>query len=346
MKAVVLLSGGMDSALAAKVVEEQGIEVHGISFQSPFCICNSKSHLYQCGALFFAQKMDIPIKINMRSDAYLQMVQDPRFGYGKFMNPCIDCQIYSLTKAAEYAKQINATFLITGEILGESPDPQIIATLLQIEREAGLSRQILRPLSIKHFPPTEVEAAGIIDRDQLIQYQGIHQNVKLEPGKPVDSTHLICASGGCLLSNQIFAQRLKDYFIHNPKGKMEDMKWLKIGTHYRIESYKVILANNEQENQILEEFTRSNDLIIDHQDENSNLMIIQAFFLHDDDSLNTEQFSKDQVKVLSHAVQIAIKNFKLSTTPSSIILRRKPNLIQPILVPFEDNFNPDDYKIA
>ena len=164
-RAVVLMSGGLDSAIAAKLIKDQGIEIFGLNFHSPFCICNTQSKNNQCGAAFFGKKVDIPIKIVSKGNDYLEIIKNPKFGYGKNLNPCIDCRIHILKKAKEYADEIGAEFLITGDVLGQRPKSQTMRALKTIEKESCLDGLILRPLSAHLLPETIAEKKNIVGFD-------------------------------------------------------------------------------------------------------------------------------------------------------------------------------------
>ncbi|MCP2604965.1 7-cyano-7-deazaguanine synthase, partial [Candidatus Aminicenantes bacterium AH-873-B07] len=159
MKALALLSGGLDSTLAVKLVLEQGIDVIAIKFTSPFCLCNQKG---KCYAIEVAKKFDIPIKVINKGKEYLKIIKNPKYGYGSGMNPCIDCRIFMLRKAKKYAKELGAKFIFTGEVLNERPMSQHFKALKIIEKEAGLKGKIVRPLSAKLLPKTEAEKKGWI----------------------------------------------------------------------------------------------------------------------------------------------------------------------------------------
>ncbi len=153
-KALALLSGGLDSTLAVKVMLDQGIAVEALNFTSPFCTCTSKNSGCKSEAVRVAEEFGIPIKVMNKGIEYLEIVRKPRHGYGKGMNPCVDCRIFLLRKAKEYMAESGADFVITGEVLGQRPMSQRRDTLRVIERESGLEGLLLRPLSAKHFKPT------------------------------------------------------------------------------------------------------------------------------------------------------------------------------------------------
>ena len=203
MKALGLLSGGLDSTLAVKMVLESGLEVEALNFVTPFCQCSKGG----CGASEAAKTFKIPLKIVSAGTDYLRVVRNPRFGYGKNLNPCIDCRIFMLKKAKRYAKQIGAKFIFTGEVLGQRPMSQHRPALALIEKEAGLQGKIVRPLSAKLLPKTEAEEKGFIDEEALRDISGRSRKRQIEMTKEFNITNYPCAGGGCLLTDKEFAQQ-------------------------------------------------------------------------------------------------------------------------------------------
>ena len=279
VKAVVLLSGGLDSALAAQIVKDQGVEVFGLNFHSPFCVCNTAKTNFECGALFFAQKIDIPIKFKNKDDEYLRLVKNPKFGYGKNLNPCIDCRIYILKYAKQYADEIGASFVITGEVLGQRPKSQTLNAINIIDRESGMAGNILRPLSAKLFKETNIEESGIVDREKLFEIQGRSRNIQLELGKEFNLIRAYCASGGCLLTDKNFSRKVRDYFKYTKDEdiKMEDMHILKIGRHFRHGTAKIIVGKNQSDNHWLEARAKKGDILIQMRDVVGPTTIIYDF---------------------------------------------------------------------
>ncbi len=266
LKAVSLLSGGLDSTIATQLILNQGIVVHGINFHSPFCTCNSGSKLHPCSAAHLAKKLKVPIKILPKGDDYLKLILNPRFGYGKNMNPCIDCRIYILKKAKEYADQIGAGFLITGEVLGQRPKSQTLNALKIIDEESGLKGLIVRPLSAGLLPPTIPEMNGVVHRDELLKIQGRRRNTQVEIGRRYKLIESYCAGGGCLLTDKNFCKKLKDYFHHASRLRMADILYLKIGRHYRYNGIKIISGRNEIENKKITAWARENDVLLELRD--------------------------------------------------------------------------------
>ena len=169
MRAISLLSGGLDSSLATKMVLDQGIEVVALKFTSPFCNCDSGG---TCHAAKIAHELGIEMINVAKGEEYLEVVKNPKHGRGSEMNPCIDCRIYMLRKAKVIADQIDAQFLFTGEVLGQRPMSQHRKALELIDRATGLQGKLLRPLSAKLFPPTEAEKMGWVDREKLLAISG------------------------------------------------------------------------------------------------------------------------------------------------------------------------------
>lgn len=275
-KAVVLLSGGLDSAIAARLVMDQGINLVALNFHSPFCTCASNSKYNQCGAVYFASKLNIPIKTISKGDDYLEIVKNPKFGYGKNINPCIDCRIHIIEKTKEFMREIGAEFIVTGEVLGQRPKSQMLHALQTIERETQMEGKILRPLSAKLLPPTEVEQKGIVDREKLLAISGRRRNIQVELGKNYELIHQYCAGGGCRLTDKNFARKLRDYFDFNPVPRMKDMKFLKIGRHFRYDGVKIIVGKDEHENKMLEAWAGDSDALITVKDIVGPTTLIQA----------------------------------------------------------------------
>ena len=156
MKALALLSGGLDSTLAVKLILDQGIDVIALNFTSPFCLCGRGG----CGAVEGATRFKIPYKIINNGKEYLKVLRNTKHVYGRNMNPCIDCRIFMLKSAKKYAKEIGASFIFTGEVLDQRPMSQHKKAIDIIEKETGLKGKILRPLSAKLLPKTEAEKKG------------------------------------------------------------------------------------------------------------------------------------------------------------------------------------------
>lgn len=262
-KALALLSGGLDSTLAVKVMLEQGVMVEALNFTSPFCTCTGKNAGCKSEAVRVAEEFNIPIKVLHKGLDYLEVVRNPRHGYGKGLNPCIDCRIFLLRKAKEYMTESGADFVITGEVLGQRPMSQRRDTLRVIERESGLEGLLLRPLSAKHFAPTIPEQEGWVDREKLLAIQGRSRKEQMQLADELDVKNYPCPAGGCLLTETSFAPKVKDVFDHSDELNLRDFRLLKVGRHLRLGARtKLIIGRNEAENNLLESTPQPGEALI------------------------------------------------------------------------------------
>ena len=263
IKAVGLLSGGLDSTLAAKLILEQGIDVHAINFTSPFCTCTPKSA--GCAAAVTAVKTlgGIPLKRVAMKDEYLEMVQNPVYGYGKRMNPCIDCRIMKIKRAGEFMREIGASFLFTGEVLGQRPMSQHKRAISMIDRESGLKGYILRPLSANHFEPTVPELNGWVKREKLLGISGRSRKPQMALAAEKDIRDYPCPAGGCLLTDKHFSEKMRDYLEFTDRPSIKDIPLLKVGRHFRLAGgEKLIVARDEQECKSLMNLFREGDHLL------------------------------------------------------------------------------------
>jgi len=255
-KAVVLLSGGLDSTLAACIIKEQGIEVEAVNFQTIFGCCKDDA-----GAV--ARSLGIGYTTLKVGDDYLKLVQKPKFGYGRGMNPCIDCRGYMFDMAKKFMDQIGASFLISGEVLGQRPMSQKKRDFVRIEAETGLAGLIVRPLSAKRLPPTEPEKQGILDREKLYGIQGRSRSQLMVLARKYGIQNPPQPSTGCALTSPEFSKKVEDVFVHHPDYERWEFEVLRIGRHFRIDAdTKVIVSKNEQQNTFLEALDKSGTFIL------------------------------------------------------------------------------------
>lgn len=253
-KAVALLSGGLDSTLAVKMMLDQGVEVVALNFITPFCNCTAKSSSCKHEASRVAKEFGIPVRVVFKGMEYLRMVQAPVHGYGRGLNPCVDCRIFMHKAAKELMEAEGASFLITGEVLGQRPMSQRRATMEVIERESGTEGLILRPLSAHQFEPTVAENRGLVDRGKLLGITGRSRKEQIKLASELGVIDYPCPAGGCLLTERDFAGKLKDLFDHRPDYDLSDVRLLKIGRHFRLTpKVKAIVGKNEAENETLRE---------------------------------------------------------------------------------------------
>ncbi|MBI5599230.1 MAG: 7-cyano-7-deazaguanine synthase [Deltaproteobacteria bacterium] len=271
-KAVALLSGGLDSTLAVKLMLDQGIEVCALNFTSAFCTCNSggrhKAEGKEHGgcrseARNVAEKFNIPIKVLAKGLDYMEVVRNPRHGYGKGINPCVDCRVYMFSLAKKYMEETGASFIITGEVLGQRPMSQRRDTFRIIEKESGLIGLILRPLSAKHLEPTIPEINGLVDRAKLLDMAGRTRRPQMELADDLRVEDYPCPSGGCLLTDKIFSKKVRDLLDHKNDITTKDLHTLKIGRHFRHNGVKLVVSRNESENAKLKLMAQPGDAVLE-----------------------------------------------------------------------------------
>jgi len=252
-KALVMLSGGLDSRLAVKILQEQ-CAVECVYFDTPF-LTWVHDNLFT-----FAQKEGVKLHVidckkGKNLQEYISIIKNPKYGHGVGMNPCIDCRIFMLKKAKELARKIGADFIATGEVVGERPMSQNLKAMKIIEKESGLEGKLLRPLSAKLLPVTDVEKSGLIKRDKLFGIRGRSRKKQIELAKKFKITYPSPA-GGCLLCEKEFTNKLKDLLEHKKKPTPYDIEVLKIGRHFRVGNCKIIVGRNENENRVLENLAK------------------------------------------------------------------------------------------
>ncbi|MFH1707160.1 MAG: hypothetical protein ABIF71_04500 [Planctomycetota bacterium] len=213
MKAVGLLSGGLDSTLALRIVKDMGIEIHAINFTSPFCSCTSKRSTCSAAAAA-AGKLAIPMQSVALGEEYLAIVRNPPHGYGAGANPCVDCRILKLKKAGEYMSAIGACFLVTGEVVGQRPMSQKLQQLLHIEKEAGLQGLVVRPLSAQALPETIPEQRGWVIRAGFLAITGRSRKPQIGLAAELGIGDYPCPAGGCKLTEKGFSRKVFDLIRH------------------------------------------------------------------------------------------------------------------------------------
>ncbi|MBD3310003.1 DUF814 domain-containing protein [Candidatus Woesearchaeota archaeon] len=244
MKAIGLFSGGLDSMLAVRSVEEQGIRVEAVAFTSPFF--GAKEALMKQ-----AKDNSINLKIMSMDKEFLRMVRQPKHGRGRHLNPCIDCKILMLRQAKKVARKTGARFIFTGEVLDQRPMSQRGPALKVIEKEAGLHGKLLRPLSARLLKETEAEKKGWIDREKLHKICGRSRKKQIQLAKKYKLKGYSTPAGGCLLTQKEYARRIHDLILNRPRAPPADFHLLRYGRHFRKGRNKIIVGRNEQENKAL-----------------------------------------------------------------------------------------------
>lgn len=268
-KAVALLSGGLDSTLAVKLMIDQGIEVHALNFTSAFCTCNSggvNKGGCKSESKRVAEEFGIAIKVVTKGFDYIEIVRNAKHGYGKGMNPCVDCRIYMFRQAKEFMKEIGASFIITGEVLGQRPMSQRKEAFRIIEKESGLEGLILRPLSAKQLEPTIPEKNGLVDRERLLDVLGRSRRQQIDLAEELDINDYPCPSGGCLLTDKIFSKKVRDLLANKKEVSKKDLALLKAGRHFRYEGVKIVVGKNEADNVKLKNLLQPGNTLIEPVD--------------------------------------------------------------------------------
>ena len=255
MKALSVFSGGLDSALAAELIRRFGIDVQAFFFETPF--------FTSLKAKVTADAINLPLKIIDITDRHLDVVKNPPHGYGGNMNPCIDCHALMLRVTGEILEKEGASFIITGDVLGQRPMSQNRAALSIIDKQSGMEGLILRPLSAKHLPVTIPEDKGWVRREDLMDLSGRSRKSQMELAKKLNITEYPSPGGGCLLTEEVFSRRLRDLMSSNPIFDVHDIELLKIGRHFRIgPRTKIIIGRKEDENDAILSSAREEELLI------------------------------------------------------------------------------------
>ena len=266
-KAVALLSGGLDSTLAVRMMLDQGIDVEAVAIKTPFCDFDCGKG---CGQRVreVADELGIKLKTEYFGEEYLRMLKNPKYGYGSGMNPCIDCRGMMYNAAKEHMKKTNADFVITGEVLFQRPMSQNNRALHIIEKETGMECKVLRPLSAKHLPQTDAEKMGLINRENMGDIKGRSRKGQLTLAKHYGMSEVPNAAGGCLLTDPSFSKRVKDIMDHcDGIPTLNDIELLKVGRHFRItHDAKLVVGRNKDENEVIKALVAEGDAIIEVKD--------------------------------------------------------------------------------
>jgi hypothetical protein len=259
-RALALVSGGLDSILAAKLIKLQGIEVIGICFASAFF--GSKN------AEKMAAQIDMPLKVVDFTEEHLLMTKNPKYGYGKNMNPCIDCHAMMLRYAGNLLDELQGDFLITGEVLDQRPMSQNKKSLGIVKKESGFEDKILRPLCAQNLEPTQMEISGLVDRTKLLGISGKSRKPQMELAEMWGIREYPSPAGGCMLTEPQFANRLRDLYKYGKdSAKPIDIGLLKLGRHMRISPYtKIVCTRNADEYSLLGQFLKDEHIIFDTAD--------------------------------------------------------------------------------
>jgi len=258
MKAVALLSGGLDSQLALRLMLAQGIEVHVLHFTSVFAPERDPEH----GAVGVAERCGVPVTVRDVTDELLELVEDPPHGTGSGANPCIDCRIMQLCHARELMEEIGARFVVTGEVLGQRPMSQRRDAMRLIEREAGMEGLVVRPLCAQALDPSLPEQRGWVDRAQLKGFTGRQRTPQMELARELGVTDYPTPAGGCRLTDPNFARRVQDLVARGELSE-QNVRLLQVGRHFRLAAAaKLVVGRDEADNERIEALAGQRDQIL------------------------------------------------------------------------------------
>ncbi|BCX88033.1 tRNA-uridine 2-sulfurtransferase [Methylomarinovum tepidoasis] len=263
-KAVALISGGLDSMLAARVIMEQGIHVEGINFFTGFCV-EGHTHAIRKrdqkkpkrnNALWVAEQLGIKLHIIDIIEEYKDVLINPKHGYGANLNPCLDCKIFMVGKAYQWMRENGFDFIITGEVVGQRPKSQRKDTMPVVARESGVGDLLLRPLCAKNLPPTKPEREGWVDREKLYDFSGRTRKPQMALARKFGLVDYAQPAGGCcFLTDENYSRKLAD--LWQARGRrdyeLDDIMLLKVGRHLRPRPhFKLIVAREEGEGRFLQ----------------------------------------------------------------------------------------------
>lgn len=267
-KAVSLISGGLDSTLATKVIVDQGVHVEGINFFTGFCVeghthairNKDRAKPKRNNALFAAEQLGIKLHMIDVVDEYKDVVINPKHGYGANLNPCLDCKGFMVKKAREWADENGFDFIITGEVMGQRPMSQRKQIMPIVARESGAEDKLLRPLCAKLLPPTLPEREGWVDREQLFDFSGRSRKPQIALAAKLGIEEYAQPAGGCcFLTDPNYSLRLQDLWTNRggKKYELDDLMLLKVGRHIRPnERFKLIIAREDGENKFMEGYRK------------------------------------------------------------------------------------------
>lgn len=265
VKALGMFSGGLDSLLATKLVQNQGIAVTGLHFTAPFIHPFTQKEKLD-DVQRWAEKLGVELRIIPLGIDYLEIIKNPRYGLGKNLNPCVDCKIFMFRLALKIMEEENFAFVFSGEVLGQRPKSQRRDMLFAISKRSDLQNRLLRPLSAKLLPISWPEQEGIIDREQLLDFSGRSRGPQLELADKLDIYEPPGSGGGCLLTDANYSARLRQLLATKLDINADDLELLTIGRHLALPNGKIIVSRNEKENEWLERFSSTASYILKPDD--------------------------------------------------------------------------------
>ena len=273
-KALLLFSGGLDSILALKILEEQDIKVIPLYFESVFF---SEKEILET-----ARRLKLKLRKVDFSKKQFELVKNPRYGYGKNFNPCIDCRLLMLKEAKKIMKKENCDFIATGEVLGERPMSQNKNSLELVEKKSSLQGLLLRPLSAKLLPPTMAEKNKLVERNKLFDISGRGRFRQLALAKKYKLVNFPSPAGGCLLTDPTFSKRLGKLLEKKSDPALSDLKLLKLGRHFWQGDVLIVVGRNEEENRKIRKIASESDILTELKNITGPLTLIRGKKISDE----------------------------------------------------------------
>lgn len=265
-RALSMFSGGLDSLLATRLIANLGIEVLALHFTAPFIEPHPDAAKGRRAAQW-ADRLGVPLRVVDIWPGFLEILRGPRHGFGKNLNPCIDCKIHLLTLARQIMEREGFDFVFTGEVLGQRPMSQLMPSLTTIARESGLGDRLLRPLSAQLLEPSRPEREGLIDRAKLLAFSGRGRKPQLALAAELDIADPPGSGGGCLLTDHVYSQRLRQLLALKSEIGHDDLYLLNIGRHLALPGGgKAIVSRNERENNELERRHAAGEVLLEPLD--------------------------------------------------------------------------------
>ena len=276
IKAIGLISGGLDSVLAVKLILEQGISVIGVHFITPFMAQPPKGAGKEPLPQKHARQLGFELRTIHLGDDYIHLIKNPQWGYGSCMNPCLDCHIFFFQKAKEIMQEEGAHFVFTGEVLEQRPKSQKRTFLRMVEKKSDLEGYLLRPLTAHRLEPTVPEKLGWVNREKLLNFAGRNRKPQIALAKSFGITEYLSPAGGCLLTDPNFCDRLKDLFDRGAADS-NSIQMLKVGRHFRLSPYaKLVLGRDERDNRFLAQLALEQDALLEADGGGSPLSILRG----------------------------------------------------------------------
>ena len=313
-RAIALLSGGLDSLLAAKIVINQGIIVEGINFDIGFGGKNNP-------AITCSEQLGIKLHILDAVNEFKIIMLNPKYGYGANLNPCLDCKIFMVRKAMEMLKEYGFDFIITGEVIGQRPKSQKRSAMDILIEEANVSDLLLRPLSAKCLLPTLPERNQWVSRELLYGFNGRSRKPQIELAKQLGLSDYSQPAGGCLLTDPIFCNRMQHLWEYRgiKNYNKDDLILLKTGRHLAPHAkYKIIIGRNEIENEILQNFS-SQYVCLFPISHNGPLVLLDGFFNTEDINLAARITARYSSGRSSELVKIKVQSIDGATETLDVI---------------------------